>query len=288
MREYLADVDEDSEIRQGDVLRFPPGNSQTSPKWACVITADCDIAQKKAGEHLTCLEIIPANQYLNSYWAKEQLRKLVEKQSRVATEGVNGLLRRANHELDVLTESSLCAWLESRSADEIIAAIGAPSKIDRKLEETLNALRVALGREGPSGNLERLKSAWALLGHDHKAQQSRLREAFDPDRGFPDFVLVPALPEAPEIGYVILLRSIFTIAATNVFPNELAARIEGRVDAYHRIGRFSDGLRFAVAQKLAFLFSRIGMATEFEEACEKTAFLLAQSVYDHPQGGEKI
>lgn len=286
MDRYLIEVDEDAEILQGDIIRLLPTNQKESARWACVITADCDIVQRKAGDDFTCLEIIPAKEYLNLYWAKEQLRKLVEKQSRAATERVNGLLKRSNHELDPLSESSLCAWLEDRSAHEIIEAIGAPNKTSLNLRGTLNALRLALGHEGPPSNLEQLKSAWALLGHDHKTQEARLKEAFDPERGFPDFVLIPALPQAPETGYVILLRSFFTIAARDVLPSELAARIEGRPDAFHRIGRFSDGLRFAIAQKMAFLFSRIGMAPEFENACEKMTTSLARSMHERSQGDE--
>ncbi|NEW88709.1 hypothetical protein DU475_15745 [Rhodopseudomonas sp. WA056] len=123
-----------------------------------------------------------------------------------------------------------------------------------------------------------MRQAWSLLGRSTRAQQAAVKEAFDSERGFPDFVLVPELPMANGYGFVILLRSISTIHSEELFRSEIDARIVGKPDAFHRIGRFSDGLRFLVAQKLAFLFSRIGMPTEFELACEAATELLVDSL----------
>jgi hypothetical protein len=148
-----------------------------------------------------------------------------------------------------------------------------------KMVERVQALRIALGYEGSSSQIARLRQAWTLLGRDEKTQQAAIREAFDLERGFPDHLLVPEIPNTNGYGFVILLRSISSVHSSDLFKTEVDAKINDRPDAFHRIGRFSDSLRFSVAQKLAFLFSRIGMSSEFEEACEAATDLLIDSVY---------
>jgi hypothetical protein len=287
MNSYFVQVTDDDDIMQGDIIRTQSSATFGRITWGFIITADCDIAQKKSGDRYTWLEIITANDYLEKYWAAEQLRRLVEKQSKNAAESLNSLIRRTNLELSPLTPRSLCNWLADRTPDEIVNAITSPNKTtDLKVTVYLHALRTALGHEAPSSKLERLRSSWTILGRDEKSQQSQIREAFDADRGFPDFFFVPELPRTGGYGFVIMLRSISSLSAQDLYSSELEARINDRPDAFYRIGRLSDGVRFAVAQKLAFLFSRIGMPSVFERACESAIELVVESVCA-PCAGER-
>ncbi|NRP75737.1 hypothetical protein ILFOPFJJ_06660 [Ensifer psoraleae] len=279
MSDHCVFVADDADIRQGDVIRRIETANVDWQTWGFIITADCDIAQSKAGDRFTWLEIVRSDQFLDAYWAPEQLRRLVDKQTRPACDGLNGLIKRTGLQLSEVDGPALHAWLSEATADEIVGAIKPPKSADAKLLATLSALRLALGHDGERAGMTCLRKAWTLLGRDEKAQRAAIREAFDADRGFPDFVLIPEIPGTEGYGFVILLRAISSVYGKDLFKTEADARINGQPHAFHRIGRFSDGLRFSVAQKLAFLFSRIGMSTQFEDACDAATELLVDTIY---------
>lgn len=277
MSGHFVLVEDEEDIRQGDVIRRLQRENDRLESWGFIITADCDIAQRKIGDRFTCLEIVRSEEYLEHHWAPEQFRRFADKQTKFACESLNGRIKRSNSMLSALDGASLRTWLAEMSAESIVSAVGGPA--DAKLLTLLRALRFAFGYERIGTRLEDLRQAWSLAGRDAKTQRSSIKEAFDPDRGFPDFVLVPELPATDGYGFVILLRAISTLQASALFRSETEARINGKPEAFHRIGRFSDDLRFSVAQKLAFLFSRIGMSTQYEDACEAATDLLVQTVY---------
>lgn len=67
--------------------------------------------------------------------------------------------------------------------------------------------------------------------------------------------------------------------APDLYLTEQDARIHDRPDTFHRLGRLNDGTRFSITQKLAFLFSRIGMPKSFESACEAAAELTVEEYF---------
>jgi len=279
MSDHLVFVDDVAEVRQGDIIRRFPSDSQESEVWGFIVTADCDIAQNKARSRYTWLEIVRSADFLETYWATEQLRRHVDKHSRLSCTTINAMIRRSERELTELTSASLCEWLAGDSPENIIKQISPNAKVDTKLVNSLQSIKIALGTEGSRTQIDRLKHSWALTGRDEKSQRASIQEAFNGEQGFPDFVLVPELPKSTHYGFVVLLRSINSIKYDEVFLSETDARINDRPYAFHRVGRFSDGLRFAIAQKLAFLFSRIGMPPAFEAACEAATELLVEGVY---------
>lgn len=278
MSGHILFVEDGEDIRQGDVIRRFNSADRISASYGFIITADCDIAQKKTGDRFTWLEVVPAAQYLEEFWAPEQFRRIADKHLKTASESLNSKINRSGLGLSLLDDGALRAWLEEADADAILKAIG--GKADIKLRSQLACIRIALGLDSSGSRIRDLKQAWTLLGRDQKTQQSAMKEAFDPDRGFPDFVLVPELPETDGYGFVILLRAISMIRAEELFRSETEARINGKPEAFHRIGRFTDGLRFSVAQKLAFLFSRIGMPKKFDDACDAATALLVELVHN--------
>lgn len=283
MSHYYVQVDDEQEIRQGDIIRRNAGGVNEEPTFGVVLTADCDIANNKAGDRFTWLQIVPAASYLELIWAPEEFKRLVEKQSRISLEGLNALIKRSGIEVSPLSSSSLQEWLREKSAEDVLQAVNPHGKPDDpKLRRSLQALRLCLGFEGSSSTLVRLRQAWALLGRDESAQQSQLRGALDTNRGFSDCLLVPELPGVTGYGFVVLLRAISNIEVKELFRSETDARINDQPLAFYRIGKFSDALRFSIAQRLAFLFSRIGMSTAFEEACDVATELLVQSVCSSP------
>jgi hypothetical protein len=280
MSNYFVFVDDLNEIRQGDIIRQISGTPPHRKVWGVIITADCDIAQRKAGNRYTWLEIITFEDYLKMEWAPGQLRKLIEKQSQFASEGLNGLIKRAGLDLAPLSPISLRTWLSDTTAEDIITSIiGQNRSIDKKLLAAVKAIEVALNRQDDCSELARLRKAWEILGKDEKQQQNDIRSAFKGDGGFLGYILIPELPDTERYGFVVMLRSIFSLESSDLFKSEVDARINDKPDAFHRIGRFSDRLRFSITQKVAFLFSRIGMTEGFEEACEVTTDMAIEAIY---------
>ena len=280
MTGFFTQIEDTDDIRQGDIIhKLNPRTGETETL-GIVITADCDIAQRKAGERYTWLEILPMAAYLEGPWALEQLRKLSEKRSKGICEQLNGQIRKLKPEIEALTHESLVQWLRSKTAvDVLTSATGIAPSADDKLLRDLQGFALTVSVDKTQSAFRRLKEAWTLFGVDEKKQQESVRTAFKDSGGFQDYFVLPELPRQSGLGFVVMLRSMWTIMASDLYFTEQDARIHDRPDAYHRVGRLNDGIRFSITQKLAFLFSRIGMPTTFESACETATEITVEDFF---------
>lgn len=287
MTGFFTQIDDTEEVRQGDIIRKLSRDTGKTEALGIVITADCDIAQRKAGERYTWLEIVPMGTYIEGPWAREQLRKLSEKRSKAICETLDSQIRKLQPGLAALTRESLAQWLRSKSAEEIIESITgeAPAKDSKPLRD-LQAFALTVTADESNSPLSRLRAAWTLFGTDEKSQLENMRNAFKDGGGFQDYFVLPELPQQAGLGFVVMLRSMWTIMAYDLYLSEQDARIRDRPDAFHRLGRLNDGIRFSITQKMAFLFSRIGMPKTFESACETAAELTFEELFKK-EGQEK-
>ncbi|HFL7937961.1 TPA: hypothetical protein ACG5DM_000961 [Pseudomonas putida] len=280
MQGFFTLIDDTEEVRQGDIIRqLNPKNGLTE-RLGIVITADCDIAQKKNGQRYTWLEIVPMAAYVEGPWAQEQLRKLSEKRSKGVLDYLNAQIRKRDPSLTALTHEALVLWLRSKSAEEILASTTgkSPTAGEKQLRD-LQAFALTVSSDETESAFSRLKGAWTLYGTDEKSQQDSVRNAFKDSGGFQDYFVLPELPRETGLGFVVMLRSMWSLMANDLYLTEQDARINDCPDAFHRLGRLNDGIRFSITQKLAFLFSRIGMPTTFESACETAAELTVEEYF---------
>lgn len=280
MTAFFTQIEDTEEVRQGDIIRKLHPKTGEAEKLGIVITADCDIAQRKAGERYTWLEIMPMAAYIEGPWAQEQLRKLAEKRSKAICEHLNGQIRKLRPGLAALTHESLVQWLRSKTAEEILAsATGQAPASDSKPLRDLRGLALTVNDGENQSAFCRLKAAWTLFGVEEKNQQESVRNAFKDGGGFQDYFVLPELPRQTGLGFVVMLRSMWTIMAPELYLTEQDARIHDSPHAFHRLGRLNDGIRFSITQKLAFLFSRIGMPKTFESACETATELTVEQFF---------
>ncbi|MNJ26438.1 hypothetical protein D3C77_209210 [compost metagenome] len=280
MQGFFTQIEDTDEVRQGDIIRkLNPKNGETE-RLGIVITADCDIAQKKAGERYTWLEIMSMTAYVEGPWAQDQLRKLSQKRANGVCEYLNAQIRKREPGLTPLTHGSLAQWLLTKSAEQIYkSATGkAPIADDKNLRD-LRGFALTVSTDENQSAFSRLKAAWALFGTDERTQQDSVRNAFKDSGGFQDYFVLPELPRETGLGFVVMLRSMWSIMAPDLYLTEQDARINDRPDAFHRLGRLNDGIRYSITQKLAFLFSRIGMPKTFESACEAAAELAFEEFF---------
>ena len=285
---YFTELED--QILQGDLIyKNTKPNESELPPLGVIITADCDIAQNKAGGRITFLEIITISEYLTGAWATEQIRKFVKNKSEKLLKQINTLIDKPGSEFEPLSENSFLAWIQESDPDEIIDVLKEEKLRTEANIATMKALKIVIGSNTENGNsrFDRLKLAWTTAGENEKNQMEKIRKAFDGSGGFPDYFLLPELPEKENIGFVVQLRSIHSFQANDLFLTEADARIAGRPDAYFRLGRLDDAIRFAIVQIFAFLFSRIGMAPDFEDSCKTATDLILESHYSSANGNKK-
>jgi hypothetical protein len=280
MTGFFTPINDTDEVRQGDIIRKLNPQSGQAETLGIVITADCDIAQRKAGDRYTWLEILPMAAYIEGPWAQEQLRKLSEKRSKAICEFLNGQIRKLQLDLAPLTHESVVEWLRSKSAEDILVSVTGevPDKNSKQLRD-LQGFALTVSVNEKKSAFTRLKDTWALFGVDERSQQESVRNAFKDGGGFQDYFVLPELPRQSGLGFVVMLRSMSTLMAPELYLSEQDARIHDSPHAFHRLGRLNDAIRFSITQKLAFLFSRIGMPKTFESACETAAELAVEEFF---------
>lgn len=277
---FWSTVEDDRQYAQGDVLRSFPAGRTGDPTFGLVITADCDIVQSKAADLLTYVEVVTPKIFLERIWAPDQLQRYIKKQTKGAVQELGGVMRRAGLSYG-LEEEQLLEWLRRRPVEAIEKAVSPTGKpLDTKLKRTLSGLRCALRVDSRGDALSDWCELRTMLGDPAERLRSDLTAAVrgGGDGGFPDTFLLPELPGATGIGYVALLRFIRTVRSTEVFTSEVDARVAGESGGLVRVGRLTDGIRFSITQKLAFLFSRIGLPSHFEDACGAAASLSAETI----------
>tara|TARA_R110000787_G_scaffold16622_76_gene52167 strand:- start:18932 stop:19774 length:843 start_codon:yes stop_codon:yes gene_type:complete len=267
MPEYLEKVSETAELRQGDIIRrFHDPVSHKEASWGFVINADCDLANKKHQGHISWLETISTKQYWMNYWAPLQLIKFSEKQGKQICDQVNSIIKKNKIKTDKLNHEKLTKWTSRQEPEEILASLGVSNS---KLLNSIEAFKKSITQITDENALDILESCQKLVGQDISKNSTEFQKFIVKQEGFPDFFLVPNLPEGDARGYVVLFRRIHGSEESSIYRSLMEARVNDEPGAFHRIGRFSDGVRFQIVQKLSFLFTRIGSSKEFENDCEQ-------------------
>ena len=272
MKDYFSPLQDDSELRQGDILRkYNKPISREGATWGFVINADCDLANRKNQGHISWLQIIPTKEYWQKFWAPQQLTVFTQTKSHQLREKLNAILKKQGHSFDELSSDRLIDWVHQSGPKNIIASLGAG--VQQKLLKELTAFSIAVCEDDDRNSLDVLEECQTYLGQSNDDLTAKFRQFLNRLEGFPDFVLVPNVPDGDAKGYVILLRRINGANETEIFKTERDARLNDRSDALHRVGQFHDSIRFLVVQKMSFLFSRIGASEQFTDECSQVVDL---------------
>lgn len=273
-RTFIQEIEDNAPIRQGDIIcrqvREPRGVGRLRYELGVIVTADCDIAQEKMGPFFTYVSIIPATSYLESFWAYEELQKLKLKCGSIAQAAIFDADRQRDPSVDRLSLEDLSNWVQRSSPEVIARAVGVQVDRNKQAMQSLEVLSlIGKSKEGPL--LETLRSCWSLLGRSSTNQQSAVEAALEQRQMRSEYIFVPSIPNCEDRGFVITLRDIRSVPTNDVFGSLLTWRLKANDEGMYRLGRFSDAFRYSVAQKLAFLFSRIGLSAEFEAECKRVS-----------------
>lgn len=257
-----------TKVSQGDIIHRPSSDNTTTPRWGFIVTADCDIVQDKTGARLSYLDIVTARHYLEHIWAAEALRKLRARTLRATAELITSAARSLDERLTPISAEDLLTWLGDATREEIMEALQLPEKKRQKHRDSLEVLELIFDLRGsPQTALQRLQRVWDIQGTSAKEMRARLEQALDYNKAT-DFHIIPEIPELDPLGYVVLLREVSSIRQDDLYASALDLQISGNAEGFYIAGSSTDNLRYAISQKMAFLFSRIGMSMEYETQCE--------------------
>lgn len=268
-----SDFHEEFEIRQGDVICKNKTPDQKR-YLGVVINADCDIAQGKNSSIINYLKIVDARDYAEAFWAPKQIEKIVEKRTRSTLEFLNSKMKKSHPTLNALSREKLHHWLKSSGLRSILTSLNiCENEVPANVLSSMEALEVALNESEENNAIARLSLAFERDNRKREDLEASLFDEFSNPKGFPDYIFLPEIPGLKGFGFVVQLREILVAQQDNVFPNEFLGKISNQNDYFYRVARLSDVFRYSIAQKLAFLFSRIGVPSELEHQQKDAARL---------------
>lgn len=269
-------------VSQGDIIHRPAIADGPPQSWGFIVTADCDIAKDKAGAKLSYLEIVTVRDFLEHVWSGETLRKMRADLVKEAASLVTKAVRELDATYEDVSGTELLAWLAESGAGAIVTALALPA---RKQAQHLEALeRVELAHDICTHDrtaLQRLLRIWATQNVAEKAVRGRLAQALDYNKAT-DFHIIPSMPGSDLLGFAVLLREVSSIPHASVSPSALEHQIAGNPHGFYVAGPTTDNLRYAISQKMAVLFSRIGMSNEYEAECEIVTQLAVDEALSPP------
>lgn len=274
MQNYIS-VTESDPLRQGDMLSIRWDSRSTERQLAIILTADCDIAQDKMGAHYTLVGMMGVRDYVRSMWMKREIERRAAKElSEVCV-----LIQRAVPESDLepINPSSLLEWLDIEDPEIISKKIAPQQHSD--LSMRLKWLKEARVHCEDGRAIDKFYINMKLQ-KDRKKIESISKEIEASIKGMPsEYLFLPVAPDIESEGYVVVLRDIQAIPLNAVHRSVTQEKIAySSGPSAHRIARLSAPLKYAMTQKFALLFSRIGLASDYEDERDIAAQVLAESL----------
>jgi hypothetical protein len=252
-------------LRQGDILMRRDPKRGTIKSLCLIITADCDISQRKFGTQLGCLRIISFQEYLRTPWAEKKLVRALEKETAAMQVQLNKWNSQRLTDAKPLSTEAVVNWIRRSKSESICQALKVPAMEIAKISAKIDAFRTALNdldEKSESDSFSRLIAFRSpLSGKTHSVcaqeaiQQAKGEELPD------DIFLLPALPQVDIGCAVVLLREIVGVGANSIRFRAIDADSE---DVFFRIGGLLPTFQYAVSQAFGSLYSRIGLPEAYE------------------------
>ncbi|MDR6818932.1 hypothetical protein J2X76_004114 [Neorhizobium sp. 2083] len=228
-------------LRQGDILSSTD-ISRTGWSYAFVLTADCDLWNDKFGKFLTIVPILSVKEYIEDVYFQEQCQREIEK-----------LCQRfcdlPGYEID---EEFFHTYIFDTP----------PDVLERRYIGlgTIPILKIL--QQYASGNMTAIQSFLRICQMRNIKFDSKVRQSLTSMKL--EYFFLNDLPGAPGLGFVAMLRLPQSFPVDSVALSRDGVPEKGQYYQAFKTGSLSDAVRYAVAQAFANVFSRIGLATNFE------------------------
>lgn len=257
-------------IRQGDIFSWrDSSSSDLVSKTAVVLTADCDIAWGKSADFYSIAPVVPLKEYISRVWAEKKLQKFRIHHLRKISDLIHAERVRKDASSMKLSQSAVERWVEYDTAEAILGALGvSEGKESTELNKAIAIGKACLASSGDNDTpLNGLANIAAMEANSSPQKELlKLTKAAQGELVRPphDLFLISDIPGQRDIGYVVLLRLMTTVAIKNLTASTGAWRADRALGL--RVGRLKATYKYALTQQLGILFSRIGMPEEYEEA----------------------
>lgn len=247
-------------IRQGDIVTFSDAvNRPFQCRAAVILTADCDLAQNKHYGQILFCPMVPITVYFKDAWCRRRLQKMLsnsiekirqefEKASLMA--GLPGEVSRSTIEILVKSEEQMqrslavMAGLNSRSQELVIKNTRVCIACNRADISQIDCMVEAVSARDTTTFIKAKLSIQSEFRAEMKADSNEVVAIADELSG-------------SNAAAVVLLRCPFSLSSSDISTENKNAEIR-------RVARFSQPVKYLVAQKFGFLFSRFGMPSNIE------------------------
>lgn len=243
-------------------------NNDPWRRFGLIVTADCDLAQEKHEGILSYVPIFDLPDYLRLFYFPRRLRTERAK----AADQALAVMRRLQSELrpdfaEPVSEDAVEQMLH-RSPTQVADALRTSGDQRSHLIRLISAIQEcdhALDTLSHDGALEAFASTRVALGGEkEKALNDLMRDVQQLLRSLPgDGLFLGSLNADHATGYVAYLRVIRETSEATIALRPAQLELE-HVES-KRIGRLSSPYIFHLTQRLASVFTAIGLPTEYEE-----------------------
>ncbi|WP_133298528.1 hypothetical protein [Tsukamurella pulmonis] len=262
--EYEA-VSARSPLRQGDILERT-GDIDDDYCWEqylMVLTADCDLAQGKHDQRITCIPILAKDYYIHRFRLESLKTRVIAKQ----LAELRDVLTR--NKLPTIGDERIVEWATERSSNDIVHLLKVTAANDiETIRRSVDAIRILAT---PSDNLPSALSklitaqATGVNPPSDKNVRSALADAIRSSFKSPpgDAHFLSAIGPGVDSGYFAYLRQIVQVA-----DSDITTIGRHRSENYSRISRLQTRYIHAITQKFAMVFMSIGLPSEYEASRE--------------------
>ncbi|NSY33774.1 hypothetical protein DS891_09260 [Pseudoalteromonas sp. JC28] len=282
MSYFLEEInDEYKGILQGDVFKVGSNCGDIFgpiEKFVVVITADCDIVNKKMGDYFTVLPMISTESYLEEVWLKKIISDEQKSYMQKLAEHINKEPEFKKLKCNDMSVGELEDWLSKEVIESILKSLNITISTEKSgIKETIDKYNETLKVNCIRTFVDYRK----FLGKSVAKIDKEIKEAIQKNMRA-EFQFIPDLGLSTETGVIVKLRDIRAIHKDRVFIDSMELKV-AQIDpntCIERIGRFSDYLRYSITQNFSSLFSRIGMPKTFEDDMDASISLITESIVE--------
>jgi len=257
--------------RQGDLIaRANFEQRHCFDRFGVIVTADCDMERARPDHQLTFLRIVPVAEYMMHIWCRRKLHDLTARLRNDTASLFNRLSQENEPTWSSMTSDQLADWLSSSSAQEICDTLSS-NKVRKSDIEKLSIRLGEMQFAGTTANISpsapaldpfiylraRKKKVEIAKMRDDVLQQAKNELSKESDE---IFFLSRLVPDEQSEGYYVMLDHIGTLRRDQLFDYKSEADLTP--EGAHRFGRLQNTFKYAVVQRFAFLFQRIGLPDE--------------------------
>tara|TARA_R110002124_G_scaffold276334_2_gene447071 strand:+ start:223 stop:1068 length:846 start_codon:yes stop_codon:yes gene_type:complete len=256
-------VKETDKLCQGDIVAS--ADLHGADQIGMIITADCDLDKSKHGGLISAIRIVSINQYLNDVWSREQIHQYREQSIKEIANAFNSQLLKTNPHKQIVSFGEMERWLKSVEISDIFAEISSELKPNKNLLNYYQAFMQCDLEEPSISDLQRCFKITKILNKSEKNVRRSIEQLLHHSNGRSDIMFLPYIVGYSDIGFVLKFRDIFSISEGSIYLDSLEYSKLLEKSGFVRLGRFNDNLKYGIVQRLAILFSRIGLEEFFEE-----------------------